>query len=79
METNAQTVVKKSFSKEERHQIIQNWEKSGQSKPVFAKENGINYHTLVSWMSPKKKIIKVISNEKPFEIRNSEIYLITSH
>jgi len=38
MKTNVQPVSKKSFSKAERQQIIRQWEQSGQSKPVFAKE-----------------------------------------
>ena len=65
MESNVAAESKKSFSKEEKQQIIRHWEQSGQTKPVFAKEKGINYHTLVSWITPKRKKVKISSGEKP--------------
>ncbi len=64
METNTIVGVKKSFSADEKQIFINRWKQSGQTKLAFAKEHGINYYTLVSWVTPKGKKAKDIKAGK---------------
>jgi len=65
METSAPIEVKKSFSAEQKQQLIREWKQSGQTRLAFAKDNGINYYTLVSWVSSKKKKSKISKEARP--------------
>ena len=54
METNESTKSAKSYSKEEKHNLVERWKQSGLSMMAFSKQVGINYHTFVWWIKPKK-------------------------
>ena len=55
METNSENILRKGTTPHERQAIIMRWKESGKSKKEFCSENGINYYTLMSWLTPKKK------------------------
>jgi hypothetical protein len=55
MEQTDATFIKKTYSLEEKQALIESWKQSGKSRMAFSKEHGINYHTLISWVAPKKK------------------------
>ena len=50
--------TKKGTSLPERQAIVQRWKESGKSKKDFCSENGINYFTLMSWLTPSKNKAK---------------------
>ena len=58
METNESTKSAKSYSTEERHDLVERWKQSGLSMMAFSKQLGINYHTFVWWIKPKKNKAK---------------------
>ena len=55
MDQTDTTFIKKTYSLEEKQTLIESWKQSGKSRMAFSKEHGINYHTLISWVAPKKK------------------------
>jgi len=55
MEANVEKITKKGTTTLERQAIIGRWKESGKSKKDFCSENSINYYTLMSWLTPKKK------------------------
>ena len=55
MEQNEAIISKKGYSKEEKQELIASWQRSGKSRAAFSKDGGINYHTLISWTTSKKK------------------------
>lgn len=55
MEQTDGTFIKKTYSLEEKQALIEGWKQSGKSRMAFSKEHNINYHTLISWVAPKKK------------------------
>ncbi|MBL0341660.1 MAG: transposase [Bacteroidetes bacterium] len=67
MEQTDGTFIKKTYSSEEKQTLIEGWKQSGKSRMAFSKEHGINYHTLISWVAPKKKKqqVKVKSDRIP--------------
>jgi len=77
MEANEVKITKRSSSPQDRQAIIQHWKDSGKSKKEYCSENGINYYTLMSWLTPSKKHkLKQSKPEDPGE-RFSEIKLPT--
>lgn len=42
--------IKKKYSPEEKQSYILRWQESGQTKTTFAKEQGLNYDTFLSWV-----------------------------
>ena len=42
------------FTSAEKQLLVAKWKKSGQTKMEFSKSIGVNYHTFINWISPKK-------------------------
>lgn len=42
-------------SREERARIVERYEASGKTRREFAKSEGINYHTLQSWLDKSRR------------------------
>lgn len=54
METNESIKSAKTYSAEEKRDLVERWKQSGLSMMAFSKQHGINYHTFVWWIKPKK-------------------------
>lgn len=59
METNESIKSAKTYSAEEKRDLVERWKQSGLSMMAFSKQHGINYHTFVWWIKPKKNKQKV--------------------
>lgn len=66
METNGVIISHRGHSAEEKQLLIESWKKSGKSRMDFSKERGINYHTFISWINPKKQ--KKFPKVKPVNV-----------
>ena len=55
METNGVIVTQSGYTAEEKQLLIESWKQSGKTRMDFSKERGINYHTFISWINPKKQ------------------------
>ncbi len=77
MEQNEATILKKGYSKEEKQELIASWQRSGKSRAAFSKDGGINYHTLISWTTSKKKKQRSVKPE-PASAGFSEVKLAPS-
>jgi hypothetical protein len=75
METNEATISLRGHSAKEKQQLIESWKQSGKSRMDFCKERGINYHTFISWINPKKQ--KKLPKVKPVKVSSgfSEVKL----
>ncbi|HRZ98849.1 MAG TPA: transposase [Paludibacter sp.] len=63
METNESIKSVKTYTTEEKRDLVERWKQSGLSMMAFSKQHGINYHTFVWWIKPKKN--KAKSKVKP--------------
>ncbi|MBK6640375.1 MAG: hypothetical protein IPG39_03655 [Bacteroidetes bacterium] len=65
MEAKEVKSTKRGISQQERQAHLNNWKISGKSKKEYCLEQGINYYTFMSWLTPKKKNKVVRSKPAP--------------
>ncbi len=75
MEAKEVKSTKRGISQQERQAHLNNWKISGKSKKEYCLEQGINYYTFMSWLTPKKKNKVVRSKPAPTVKGFSEVTL----
>ncbi|MBK7968577.1 MAG: hypothetical protein IPK08_06375 [Bacteroidetes bacterium] len=68
MEAKEVKSTKRGISQQERQAHLNNWKISGKSKKEYCLEQGINYYTFMSWLTPKKKN-KVVRSNRPRRLK----------
>lgn len=65
METGDTGIPKKEYTAAEKQALVASWKQSGQSMIAFSRTIGVNYHTFINWIKPKKqkKLIKAGSGK----------------
>ena len=65
METGDTRIYKKEYSAAEKQALVTDWKQSGQTMMAFSRTIGVNYHTFINWIKPKKKQKSAkVGNEK---------------
>ena len=66
METSNTVITNKEYSAVEKQALVAGWKQSGQTMMAFSKSIGVNYHTFINWIKPKKKTKRAkAGNGKP--------------
>ena len=55
METSNTVIAKKEYSAAEKQALVSDWKQSGKTMMAFSRTIGVNYHTFINWIKPKKK------------------------
>lgn len=55
METGETSISKKEYTAAEKQALVASWKQSGQSMIAFSRTIGVNYHTFINWIKPKKQ------------------------
>jgi transposase-like protein len=61
------------IKREERERLLELYDRSGQSQVDFAREQGINYNTLVGWLYHRRKGIAGKGRAHPGKLRFQEL------
>lgn len=55
MDTGDTNIYKKEYSAAEKQELVAKWKQSGKTMMAFSKTIGVNYHTFINWIHPKKQ------------------------
>ena len=55
METGDKSIPKKEYTAAEKQALVASWKQSGKTMMAFSKTIGVNYHTFINWIHPKKQ------------------------